>query len=385
MRVLVIAPMPSNDTVAPPSGVAHYVDQMLGAPVEDVVFHVLAQDDAFEYSDSTVEVRAVWRPGRHAPFDIGRSLLSGDYNVVHFHHEFRILGGIISTLMLMPILLAARVSGRRVIVTVHGVVPKSDLRIMAPSRLFRVMHGLWRQLLSVNYKGFASACDQLVVHHEYFRERLLDDWGLSAKKVVVVPFGYEPRIESINANCEESALSTPARAINVLVFGFLTSYKRPEVLMDLAEVDITGQMRYHFCISRNPRTRNATYGERLFRLQQRAESIQDRVCWYNYLPDEELRRLISRADVIVLPYVSCLAASGVASWAIEFEKPFCYSDALVPVFGTGPMAFSDEPVDLRRAIIEAHNSGNLRSGELFEPWEIVRKQLRDMWLRGRLS
>lgn len=368
--IAIVGPWPIAGGDDPPSGVANYLKSVLLAGSIDQDVHVVAQHGCTqELAANHVTVHPSWRPGMWAWFDIIRTLRGVRPDIIHLHHEFRLFGGVAATAAVLLAVVVTRPSAR-LVTTIHGVVPKA--RAIGP--LFGAPdHWLvtWvaRTLLALNYRLLGIVSDELVVLHVALQRVLREDYGLSS---LVVPLGSPPTVAS------RAAVKVEREPNTVMIFGFLTVYKRPELVLELAEQNLLPGTRYIMSVGLNPRVKDRGYQLRYESLRTRAETLADRVTWHNYLPEEVLSDLLSQVSILVLPYTELVAATAVGTQALGSGVAICHSVALEPIFGSGPTMFELTPTSLRSAILAARMQAP-RPAVSLPSWGSVLQQTMHVW------
>lgn len=374
-RVVVISPLPASSNQDPQSGVSAYTASLVPGLAEKADLFVLAQADAECEPLGEAKILPTWTPDHRLPVQVLRALRGLQPDLVHLQHEFNLYGGLTQTGLLNAALLWEHRKGLPVVTTVHGVLDLDDVTpaLMARNSL-PATTTLARASLRCAYLAIAGGSDSLVVHHEHFRNVLVRAYGIDPCRVSVIPMGYA--VPGAQAR-------DPARRdrLQVLVLGFLTGYKLPELVVSLAESQALGDTTFRFCIGRNPRITAPAYVERYEDLARRVEQLGDRARWSGYIPDSELADVFQESDVLVLPYTECVSGSAVAGLAVASGVRVCYSRALRPLFGTGPLEFELREDSLRMALAAAFSGEGTTSGDLFAPWSHAVDRTHELWTR----
>ena len=160
-----------------------------------------------------------------------------------------------------------------------------------------------------------DAVDAVVVHSAYGRDLLVDELGVEAAKVRVIPHGA---FKHLTVRSDEQGLPGELGEVQgpvVLFFGLLRPYKGVETLLDAwrgidgAELWIVGRPRMPIEPLRARAPANVRFVPR-------------------YVSDAELPAFFRRAEVVVLPYsrTERFDQSGVLATALAFGKPTVLSD-----------------------------------------------------------
>jgi glycosyltransferase involved in cell wall biosynthesis len=290
---------------------------------------------------------------------LGRRLRNDGTDVVHFQW--------------LPIpALDRRLIGRfprPVVLTAHDVMPRE---VRAGTR------GGMPALL--------RAVDAVVVHSADGARRVVDEGGVAAERVHVIPHGAFAHLAELRESAPPPELEGLDGRRVVLFFGLLRPYKGVDLLVeafagtpDDAVLVITGM----------PRMPVAP-------LEQRARElgIADRVHFVaRFVPDSDVPAYFRRADVVALPYRE-IEQSGVVYTALAFGTPLLLSDAggfpeiaargaarlveagSVESLRAGLAALLDDEPG-RRALSDAASA--LAAGE--HSWEQVAARTHELYLR----
>jgi len=229
-------------------------------------------------------LRRALKLAEHVPDMLGYARAARAADVVHFQW--------LALPELDSHLLPARPNGRPVLVlTAHEALAHEPRRRQPAAQ--RRLYGRF---------------DALVAHTEQGRSRLVDELGVAASRVHVIPHG------ALFHLARGQQLSPPFatdRAV-ALFAGLLRPYKGLDVLLEAwrgvegAELWIAGMPRMDTAALRAAAPRGVRFDER-------------------FVGDGELRGYLRRADVVVLPYREA-EQSGMALAALACGKPLLVSD-----------------------------------------------------------
>ena len=334
--------------------------QLVSAMSDDVEVTVLGQATATPRLLGQARVIPTWTPDRHIAGQVRRAVSELRPDVVHVQHEFNLYGGLFQSAVLTAALISMRRKGTRILTTVHGVVDPAEvtpafLQRNSLPRSARVVRAAFR----VAYRAVAASSDILIVHHDHFREVLIEAYGVAEKQLLTIKPG---------ANLAGPVGRREVRHGQVLTLGFLTGYKLPEVVVEVAESATLPGTQFRFCVGQNPRILAREYAARYADLERRVRALGDRAEWSGYIPDEELNAAFESAQVLVLPYTECVSTSAVAAAAQRSRTAICYSSALRPLFGAGPLEFELNATALTGALSRALNGNSGTMTDQFIPW-----------------
>ncbi len=145
--------------------------------------------------------------------------------------------------------------------------------------------------------------DQVVVMSQSASARLLDEYGVAARRVSVIPHGAMGATEQVLPTSSDVPAST------FLTWGFLSPGKGIEVVLDaLAELsDLSPAPRYTVAGVTHPELLSFQGDEYRSRLMERSQSlgIRDLITFEAaYRVVDSLRQLIASCGVVILPYES---------------------------------------------------------------------------------
>lgn len=164
---------------------------------------------------------------------------------------------------------------------------------------------------------FTRSVDGFLVMVDAVRDELATFRGAANKPTVVSPHPlydhYGTRLPRAEA-CQLLHLDTSPRYL--LSFGFIRHYKGLDLLLDaMADPAVVAQ-GVHLIVAGEFYGDATAYHEQIQRLQ-----LTDRVHLFtDYIPDDEVNRYFSAADLVVLPYRSA-TQSGVTQIGYHFERP----------------------------------------------------------------
>jgi glycosyltransferase involved in cell wall biosynthesis len=367
--------MPARADQLPESGVAAYTAALISALPQVADVTVLAQANATAQVIGNARVIRTWTPDRKMPGQVRRALATVRPDLLHVQHEFNLYGGLVQGAWLTAALIALRRKGLPILTTIHGVVDPREvnpafIRRNSLPKSVRIV----RMAFHAAYGALAASSDILIVHNDYFRRILIDSYRVAERKIRTIKPGANLALET------DKTLN--GRGGEVLTLGFLTGYKFPEVVVEVAESGALPGTKFRFCVGRNPRLNDPAYAARYAELEDRVRKLGARAEWSGYVPDEELDATFARAAVLVLPYTECLSTSGVAAAAQRSNTAICYSRALRPLFGAGPLEFELNAAALAEALGHAF-MGVRTATDQFISWTEAADLTSQVWRQMR--
>ena len=211
-------------------------------------------------------------------------------------------------------------AGRPLVLTAHDILPREPRpgQLAAQRRLY-------------------DRFDAVVVHSEHGRRRLVDELGLQAGRIHVIPHGAFAHLVAGTGSLPQELVG--GRRPVVLCFGLIRPYKGVDVLLDAwdgdwaAELWIVGRPRYDIAGLRSTAPANVRFVSR-------------------FVGDDELAAIFRRADLVVLPYREA-DQSGVLATALAFGNAVVLSDVGgFPELGVGRLVAAGDAHALRSALVE---------------------------------
>jgi glycosyltransferase involved in cell wall biosynthesis len=279
--------------------------------------------------DGSLEVRRVWRRGAGALPAAAAAARATGAPTVHLQHELFLYGGPAAVPGVVPALAALR--GRNAVVTMHHVVDPSavDAEFTATHRV-RAPAPLARAGVATVQRTIRALADTVVVHEPSFASVM--------PGAEVVPHGIEV-IDHSEEKAALAALGIDDGPLVVLCFGFIAPYKGLEAAIGAAR--LTGDsVELVIAGGDHPRI-DDDYAERL------RATAPDNVRFTGFVPDEDVGRWFTAADVALLPYPRPFASSGPLALALAHGTPVLMSDALARTTGaSGALAVGTDPAEI---------------------------------------
>lgn len=238
------------------------------------------------------------------PFQILRQSIRDRVSIVHLQFELYTFGSVYMNLFVPLMLLMVRLVKKKVVVTIHGVFPKSlfdsgQIHKIIPTNVPN-RPSLLKLLFFCIYHSLYVLSSKIIVHSEVFKT-WLEEYGINPKKVVVIRHGVDnprPRI--------------------ILNFGVLTPRKGLETLISaFAKLNVP---RAKLVIAGREMPYYQGYLKKLKSLVTK-HKVEDKVAFTGFLSDEEVHSFFDVAEIVVLPYRVCVSASGPLVTAIQHCKP----------------------------------------------------------------
>jgi len=163
-----------------------------------------------------------------------------------------------------------------------------------------------------------GAMDAVIAHSQQGGRRLVEEVGLPADRVRVIPHGAFEYLTRLPVGALPPELPGDGEATVILFFGLLRPYKGIDVLIR-AVGNLPPGKPVELWIVGNPRMD-------LTALRAAASDLPVKVRWLTrFIEDQEIPAIMGRADLLVLPYTDG-EQSGVLYTGIAFGKPMVVSE-----------------------------------------------------------
>ena len=241
------------------------------------------------------------------------------------------------------LMLYYRLLRKRIIITVHNVNER---------RRDRTDTLLNRLTLRIQYR----LADHLFVHTEKMKQELIEEFGVQAAHITVIPLGINNAFPNTSLTPGEAKQRLGIRDGEkaILFFGRIAPYKGLEYLVGAFQKVLARAENYRLIIAGRLEKGCEGYWTPV-REAIREDVDRGRVLLRaEFIPDEETEIYFKAADVLVLPY-RCIFQSGVLSLGYSFGLPALAADvgSLKDEIIEGKTGFvlkPEDPADLAKAI-----------------------------------
>ncbi len=233
--------------------------------------------------------------------------------------------------------------GKIIILTVHNVnAAKRDRNDTAFNRL----------TLRIQYR----LADHIFVHTEKMKHELIEEFGVQATRVTVIPLGINNAVPNTGLTPGEAKQLLGIRdgEKTILFFGRITPYKGLEYLITAFRQILARTDNYRLIIAGGPEKGCEGYWTAIREAIREGVQRGRVLLRADFIPDDETEVYFKAADVLVLPYRH-IYQSGVLCLGYSFGLPVLAADvgSLKDEIVEGKTGFvfrPEDPVDLARAI-----------------------------------
>jgi glycosyltransferase involved in cell wall biosynthesis len=360
MKILFVSSFPPVGQEKPTSGIGYYTKYLVENIASQAQVHVAAErwfDESKTVKllgNKSLYVHYTCRRGIFFLLDVLDVVARVDPDIVHIQFDYMLFGGLRVAILLPALLTLLRLLKKKIVVTLHSVIPLSKLSRQVVKRLLlerRLPPLLVRTGLALVTRLVVKLAHKVIVHEERLREFLVREYRADPGKVAVIPHGT-PELPEIDKDEARRRVGLPQDKKIVLYFGYISPhYKALDFLLDLADKLLKRRQDVVVVIAGgvHPKLYNYKPYQALLRkfLRKYVElrlRHGDRAMWTGYVPDDKVLYYLASADVVVLPYVLKIAASGPEALARGVKRS-------VLVF-TQLASYKQEHVDKAAAIVE---------------------------------
>ncbi len=247
-----------------------------------------------------------------------RRAIRDHVDVVHVQYEPNAFGGIHTNPTIILMLLLLRLVQKKVVVTLHAVIPKQFLHSHNPHVIPSNVPNnklLLSIILTILYAGIGMFSNKLVLHAKVFKN-WMRQYPVDPEKMFVVPHGNGSPTKYVGSNPTENM---------ILCFGVLTPRKGLETL--ISAYYLLDATNAKLVIAGKPMSYYPDYMDELKQLVYLYD-LEEKVTFTGYVPDQHIPKLFSEATIVVFPYQVCVSASGALAFAMQYAKPLIVSDTL---------------------------------------------------------
>ena len=279
--------------------------------------------------DNPKEGKNIIRCWDHNPkyiFQVFNQIIKNKIKVIHIQQELHLFGGKVSAFLLPLLIFLLRSFNKKVIITLHGVVPlKKVTKEFMKENGYEGNKFITKVGLNILYSSLCLASNKIIVHEKKLKE-YLKDYLVNTKKVVVIGHGINEIKKLIPKDIAKEKLKIDNK-YTFLYFGYITGYKGIELLISaLKEIK---EKDFNFIIIGSPHPRlkeTKKYSEYYNKLKKYFEN--DKRCkFFGYVPEKDVNYYFRASDCAVFPYSIQMSSSGPMALALANDNLIIASDA----------------------------------------------------------
>ena len=253
---------------------------------------------------------------------------------IYVHSEFGANGGIKNFALLIPFLLLIKLNGIKITFFAHNVVENFDL--LAPH--LNIKKGslkikIYNIFLRVYNFSLGYVVDQVVVLDPAIKKRI--NKYINKNKIIVTLIPVKERKHQLSKRRGKAKLGIKNNEFVLLYFGFISHYKGADwLLSQVLEMNgKIGKKKIKLILARGPAysLKNKKYYQKYYQQQLETANKDPRITITDFVPETEVEKYFTAADLVIFPYRGMIGASGALTHALSYHKPFVVSRGLNPL------------------------------------------------------
>lgn len=282
---------------------------------------------------------------------------------VSVHSEFGVNAGLVHYLLLVPFLALIKLTGRRLIYYAHNIITDISFlkRHLSLPEHYAVTDAI-NLLIRLHTKLLGKLADRVVVLDGALARRL--GTLVDEKKIISLPIPVKPQERRTSKARAKASLGIPQQKKVIMAFGFVSAYKGTDWLMTAMDAAMKKSRSHdiHLVIAGGPAHSLAdkpyyqTFYQALVQLAEKNPNIT----LTGFIPEREIARYFTAADLVVLPYRGLMGASGALTHALSHSKPFIVSDQMRAIVPKGTRVFSLDPRGVQNILRAVRSTKTLK-------------------------
>jgi glycosyltransferase involved in cell wall biosynthesis len=338
-KIILITPFPNKDNIhANNSGIVSYSHFLASELVKKTNVEVWANisKDLEEHeeisSENTLCVKRVWSKNLSGIFKIIKKIWKDRPTVIHVEQELSMFDSVITFPLSVLIFIIPRILGIKVVTTMHGGFGIKQIdKTFVQENGYNLPPFTIKLAFYFSFGLIAHSSSKIIVHEEWQKEELREDYKVSKNKIFVISHGVPGVVEILNTKIEREKLNIGKDTKVFLYMGFAAKYKGLPEMFEIYKEHIKFNPNSLLIVGAGVASRlqsDENYVNWYELLRMKYESLGKNVRWIGFIPSVEVSRYYSVADVVVFPYSRRLAASGPMAIAIGYEKDIVLSSIL---------------------------------------------------------
>jgi glycosyltransferase involved in cell wall biosynthesis len=374
------------------SGIAGYTKNLLESCDKEFKNKIVIFSDIKNsknlFIEDNMEINECWTRGNNN-FDkqiIEEIKKYPNIKIVHIQHEFNLFGGSRTILKYLTLLKKLKKLGKKVIVTYHGVVAQKIINgNFNKVNQLGLPNFVIKKVFKYVYKKSSKHIDISIVHEEYFKETLIRDYGFKDNQIFVIPHGVESNLKSIPRDKARKELNIPENKKVLLFFGFLAGYKGVDLLVETFN-QLDGDYLLILAGGKPKRVEKDKKYNKWYEKFNNSIKDNPNIISTGFVEDDKITAYFSAADVLILPYLYMLSASGPMNFSMAYELPFLASDAFDEVWSRilPEAIFKRDSQSLKNSIIQFFENKNKFQKDITllknqRSWKNVANKTQEVW------
>lgn len=289
---------------------------------KDVI--VLASKIDCNYSNNNV--LKSWDKNPLFVFQILRDSIKNKIKIIHIQQEMHIFGSKLNSFFLPLLVLLLRILRKKVIITIHGVVPlKSFNKDFMKENGYSGNPLIIKWILLVLYFFISLFPNRIIVHEKKFKE-YLKDYYVNVKKVDVIGHGIRTPELLLNKYEAKKKIGLKNNKYTFLYFGYITGYKGIDLIV--SALKMYKDLNFNFIVvgSKHPRLKHEKEYQKYYNKIKSFFEKDKRCLFTGYVEENLVDNYFRAADCLILPYTVQMSSSGPMALGFANENLILGSD-----------------------------------------------------------
>lgn len=277
-------------------------------------------------------------------------------NRVIIQFDFGMYGSLLATALIIPFLFALKLLGKKAYVVSHHVITdvfKLRGHVGLGNSWFDTVKGnIYNFLFKTFYWLLSHLSEKIVVLEEPLKVMLAE--FVTESKISVIAHGVDTKLKSMSKLKAREQLNLKRNSFLIMYFGFVNWFKGADIFAQTfknSEHILHQSVNALIAGGESPTMKSKKFYQQYFNEVLKTVSDSPVVNMTGYIPQEDICKYFSAADLIVFPYRHFMTASGVMSLALSYGKPFIISRELSHMFDSSEFQKTLKQVGLKKTDI----------------------------------
>jgi glycosyltransferase involved in cell wall biosynthesis len=292
--------------------------------------------------EENIMVARIWKKGDMLSlWKLAKFIIQQDQiKSILVQFEFNVLGGNKANLVLLALLAMLKVRGKHITFEMHQVLTdigelKKHININNP-----IMQKVYNLGLKIFYTVIGLITNKVVVFEEEMKLRLKQFVTSSKIEVLCLSVDKQRVIPQRDAR---KKLGMNQKEFVLLVFGFINGYKGIDWIMEALKGEeakrrkgdkallrdrTSSRIRLVIAGGKNPYLMHRSHYKKFYESIITEAQKHAHVTYTDFVPEDKVYLYYSACDLVVMPYIAFMSASGPFSRALAHEKPVIISEKL---------------------------------------------------------
>jgi glycosyltransferase involved in cell wall biosynthesis len=332
-KIILITPFPDHKNIhTNNTGVASYSYFLVSELKKNINVEVWAQkgNDLEDLEEENLSVKRVWSKDFSGIFSILKKVWKERPEMIHIQQELSMFDSVFTFPFSILIFILPRILGTKVITTMHGGFGIKQIdKTFVQENGYSLPPLIIKIAFYFTFGVIAHVSNKVIVHEDWQKEELRDDYKVSKNKIYVIPHGVPEDVEILDKSILKKEMSLEKYDKVFLYMGFAAKYKGLPELFKIYKEYLKNNPKTLLVVGAGPAARlknDTNYMTWYEGLQMMYESLGGNVSWLGFIKSEEIPKYYSVCDAVLFPYSRRMAASGPLAIAIGFEKDVALSN-----------------------------------------------------------